>query len=766
MRRACLLPMLLFLSLPAGLRAGDKQPSSEEKSVADLAAQARKSIAVLLYSGRDGKQIGLGTGFVVGDGLIATNLHVIGEGRPIRVRLADGTTHDALAVHASDRKLDLAVVRIAAKGLTPLPLGDDRKLKDGQALVVLGHPKGLEHSVVAGVLSARREVEGRSMLQLAVPIEEGNSGGPVLDRRGRVVGIVTMKSLVANNLGFAMPITALKPLLDRPNPVPMEDWLTIGALDKAEWKVLFGGRWRQRAGRIIADGMGSGFGGRTVCLSRREAPALPFEVAVTVKLDDESGAAGLIFGGDADGRHYGFYPSAGKLRLTLFNGPTVYSWKVIHDVPHPAYRQGEWNTLKVRIEKDRVLCHVNGQLAFELANPDCYGDLVGLAKFRQTIAGFKHFQLGKTVGAPAPTAEMRATLEQAIAKLPKTTPAPAKDYKMLLKHPVVGAAILRDRARDLEEQAANLRKLAQTLHQERCLAELTGVLKAADKDTDLLRAALIVARLDNEELDIDSYLREVERMAKQIRAAAGANAPPAQRLAALNDFLFKKSGFHGSRSEYYARANSYLNEVIDDREGLPLTLSILYIELARRLDLPVVGVGLPAHFVVRYEPAGGPKQLIDVFEGGKAIREKDAADKVLAITGETLQPGDLAAVSKKAIITRLLHNLRGAAQREKDEGGMLRYLEAIVTLNPDAHAERAVRAVLRYRAGQHDGRRRIASICWSASRPTSTSGACASCNGCSRNAGSNTPPFSRDAESSERSAGAIPRSAPKTPRRG
>ena len=74
------------------------------------------------------------------------------------------------------------------------------------------------------------------MLQIAIPIEQGNSGGPVLDMQGRVVGIVTMKSLVTANLGFAVPVNALKPLLEKPNPVPMERWLTIGVLDKSEWK--------------------------------------------------------------------------------------------------------------------------------------------------------------------------------------------------------------------------------------------------------------------------------------------------------------------------------------------------------------------------------------------------------------------------------------------------------------------------------------------------------------------------------------------------
>jgi serine protease Do len=702
-----LLPSLAVLVCTSPVVAGDKPlpVDLEQKSVTELAEQAKKSIAVLLYTGREGKQIGLGTGFVVGDGLIATNLHVIGEGRPITVRLADGKTYEATAVHASDRKLDLAIVRIAAKGLAPLPLGNDKTLKTGQPLVALGHPRGLEHSVVTGVLSGRRDVDGLAMLQLAIPIEEGNSGGPVLDRNGRVVGIVTMRSLVTSNLGFAVPVSALKTLLDRPNSVPMEQWRTLGALDKTDWKVLIAGRWRQRAGRIVADGVGAGFGGRTVCLWQHAPPAVPFEIAVTLKLDNEAGAAGLIFGGDANGRHYGFYPTGGKLRLTRFDGPDVYSWQILKDAPHAAYRPGMWNTLKVRIEKDRVLCHVNGQLVVELDRPDYFGNMVGLAKFRQTVAEFKRFQVGKTVGTPVAGPELRATLEKALAALPKGASPTAKDVQPLLKHPVEGAALLRDKARDLEEQAVRLRQLAVTLHQERCLAELTRLLSAPDKDVDLLRAALLVARLDNEELDVDAYVHEVARMAKLIAGKFAKDATPSDKLAVLNRFLFAERGFHGSRAEYYARSNSYVNEVIDDREGLPLTLSVLYMELARRLGLPVVGVGLPGHFVARFEPAGGPNQLIDVYEGAKVMSAKDAEKKVLDITGEPARASDFKAVPKKAIVARILHNLLRAAQREKDSDGMLRYLDGIMAIDADAHRDRMLRAVLRYQSGQRDGAR-------------------------------------------------------------
>ena len=86
------------------------------------------------------------------------------------------------------------------------------------------------------------------MLQFAIPVEPGNSGGPVLDLAGRVHGVMTLKSAVTANLGLAMPINALKPLLEKPNPVPMERWLTIGRLDPKVWSTVFGGRWTQHAG--------------------------------------------------------------------------------------------------------------------------------------------------------------------------------------------------------------------------------------------------------------------------------------------------------------------------------------------------------------------------------------------------------------------------------------------------------------------------------------------------------------------------------------
>src|SRR5439155_8064964 len=279
-------------------RGAAQEKSADPKTVEQLAEQSRPAIAVITVTGRDGKQRGLGTGFVVSaDGLIATNLPVIGEARPISVQLGK-KKYPVTSVHASDRALDLALVKIDAKNLTALDLGDSDQLKDGQSVVALGHPRGLEHSVVSGVVSSRQKIDGRSMIQLAIPIESGNSGGPLLDMHGRVQGIVTLRSQVTANLGFAMPVNALKAMLRKPNPISIERWVTIGTLNPEEWETVFQGRWRQRNGKILVDGPGVGFGGRSLCLSKREVPEVPFEMAVTVRLEDEAGAGGLAFHAD------------------------------------------------------------------------------------------------------------------------------------------------------------------------------------------------------------------------------------------------------------------------------------------------------------------------------------------------------------------------------------------------------------------------------------------------------------------------------------
>ncbi len=679
---------------PAAEAQPDSPPTAaadvadDELSVEAIAAQAKPSIVVVSVTGRNGKRQGLGTGFVVSkDGLIATNLHVIDEGRPVTVQFADGRRFDVKAVHASDRHLDLAVLRIEADDLKPLELGDSDQLHQGQAVVAMGNPQGLEHSVVAGVVSGRREIDEKPMIQLAIPIEPGNSGGPLLDRQMRVHGLLTMKSLVTANLGFAVTINALKPLLAKPNPVSMDRWLTIGRLDPRDWTTYNGARWRQRAGRIVVDQVGQGFGGRSFCLTTREVPQLPFEVGTQVKLNDNSGAAGLVFHADGQ-RHYGFYITNDNVRLTRFEGPDVLSWSVLETVHSEHIREGEWNWLKVRIEKGHLRCYINDHLAIESKDTELTSGDVGLTKFRNTTAEFKRFAVAEQL----PSIRLDGEKADQIREQINERELDERLVDDLLDGGSLGVEVLRAEANALQQRAERMRQLAQRIHDRANTRELVAC--ANEKPVDLLRASLLIARLDNEDVDVDAYCQQFTRLAEDAMSGLKADATEAEKLTHLNQFLFEECGFHGSRNDYYNRANSYLNEVLDDREGLPITLSVLYMELARRMDMQVVGVGLPGHFVVKHVPQQGEEQLIDVYEGGNFLSRQQAADMVKNITGNKLDDESLKPATNKAILLRMVSNLLGIARRNQDSARMLRYLDATLALAPESGFERGMRAVL------------------------------------------------------------------------
>jgi S1-C subfamily serine protease/regulator of sirC expression with transglutaminase-like and TPR domain len=709
-----------FLSL-IGRLAAQEAPSGKSPKTAiagvpidveALTARARKSLVVVGYSDRDGKRTGVGTGFVISpDGLIATNLHVIGEARPISVELADGgKQYPVTTVHASERSLDLAIIKVEAANLPALTLADSSKLKDGQSVVAMGNPHGLAGSVVQGVVSGRRTIDGKPMIQLAIPIEPGNSGGPLLDAAGNVHGILTLKSAVTQNLGFAVEINALKPLLEKPNPVPMARWLTIGALDPKEWRPYLGARWRQRAGRILVEGDGTGFGKRSYCLWQYDSPKGAFEATVTVRLDDERGAAGLIFAAEdvgtagkppdareersaASKRHYGFYPTAGQLRLTRFDGPDVQSWTVLQTASSDHYRRGEWNTLKVRIEEDQLLCYVNDALVFKADERARPGNRLGLVKFRETKAEFRGFRVAEKL----PPSQLPADVRDRVARLSADVPVkgPLEDWVGKLA-PTGGDGVLalRERARQLEEQATQLRQLAREVHHQQVIGHLSKLGELADEKIELLPAALWIARLDNDEVEVDAYLRQVDRLAGELGLRITKDASEADKLKELNRFFFTDYGFHGSRTNYYHRSNSYMNEVLDDREGLPIALSVLYMELGRRAGLNIQGVGLPGHFVVKHVPAkGGPsaEQLIDVFDGGKPLSRADA-EKLI---DQKLADEHLAAAGRRAILVRMISNLLGLAQGEGDLEAALRYADAIVAIAPEQGHYRGARAVLR-----------------------------------------------------------------------
>ncbi len=677
---------------------------AEEKSVETIAKETKPSLVTITHQARAGRGDREGSGFVIGEGLIATNLHVIGEARPIGIETSDGDKLTVTSVHASDRKWDLAILRVKEATPKPLSLGDSEVLEDGMPVVALGNPQGFRFSVVEGVISARRDFDGVEMIQLAIPIEPGNSGGPLLNREGNVIGVPTMKSLTTDNIGFAMPVNALKLLLEKPNTIPMERWMTVGQLSPRQWTVLKNGaRWTQRAGKITVDGLGAGFGGRSLCL-RREEPAESYEVSVRVLLDDEPGAAGLAFASDGKDRHYGFYPSNGKLRLTHFNGPDVFSWDILAEIETAHYHPGDWNHLRVAVTPTTITGYVNGKQVVVADHAVQRGGQAGLCQFRETAAEFQGFMLGTGLGEAeskpdeASLAAVNAGIEAILAG--EVLPA------ALTERPQLGNRLLQQRARLLEAQVETLRLTAKRLHHRSVCQEMTALLAGKnDEAIDLTHAGLLIARLYDPELEVTAYRGEFDAMAEEIRASLPKEADEKATLKRLGEYLFKELGFHGSRSDYYSRENSFLNVVLDDREGLPITLSVIFIEIAHRLGLKsVVGLPLPGHFMVQYRPKDEAKrQIIDPFDGGKVLTRGEVDAVVRGVTGRALVEADLEPVDKRAILVRMLRNLIGIEVGAEEAVSALPALDLLLTISPEEGQARLQRTILRYQSRDLQG---------------------------------------------------------------
>jgi regulator of sirC expression with transglutaminase-like and TPR domain len=218
--------------------------------------------------------------------------------------------------------------------------------------------------------------------------------------------------------------------------------------------------------------------------------------------------------------------------------------------------------------------------------------------------------------------------------------------------------------------------------------QLKNLLAGGRETLDLDRAALTLATIEFPGLEMDNCLRTLDTFASEV-AARTRDASGRGFVNAVNRFLFQEIGLRGDSDDYYDPHNSCLNQVISRRRGIPITLSVLYMEIGRRLSKPVFGIGLPGHFVVQYND-GDYSTFIDPFHGGELLSADQCYDRAQMPIGD---PRVLAPVDKRQILFRMINNLRGIYFRSRSYAKALQVMDLLIDISPelaDLHKQRAL----------------------------------------------------------------------------
>lgn len=217
----------------------------------------------------------------------------------------------------------------------------------------------------------------------------------------------------------------------------------------------------------------------------------------------------------------------------------------------------------------------------------------------------------------------------------------------------------------------------------------------------LAEAALAVAEEEYPRLEAARYVAVLDRLGDRVRRALGPTPTPRAVLDAMKVVLFREEGFRGNEANYYDPRNSFLNEVLDRRLGIPITLSILYVEVAKRVGLELLGVGFPGHFLVRCPAVGAtPDLFIDPFNGGDVLDATECVARFQAVLkGRDFDPSFLDPVDTRHILVRMLHNLKKIYVEHGDDVRALWVTDRLLLLVPGSLEERRDRGLLSARLG-------------------------------------------------------------------
>lgn len=211
-----------------------------------------------------------------------------------------------------------------------------------------------------------------------------------------------------------------------------------------------------------------------------------------------------------------------------------------------------------------------------------------------------------------------------------------------------------------------------------------------DAQIDLAEAALVIAAAEYPGLDIDAGLGQLDAMGETLRRRLRPDISATDTLLALNHYLFKELGFAGNTADYYDPRNSFLNEVLERRTGIPITISLVYMEVGRRAGLPLHGVSFPGHFLVKCAMRGGIA-ILDPYAGGASLSLDDLRERLATLQPDgpapELSADMLVPAANREILARLLRNLKGIYLLRKDFARALMAADGIVSLAPQVAEE-------------------------------------------------------------------------------
>ena len=223
-----------------------------------------------------------------------------------------------------------------------------------------------------------------------------------------------------------------------------------------------------------------------------------------------------------------------------------------------------------------------------------------------------------------------------------------------------------------------------------------------DASIELAHAALLVAAEEKPGLDVEHYRAQLYELGLTARERLAQDEDAGSPVVALNKFIFEELGFTGNQTDYYDPRNSLLSDVLERRTGIPITLSVVYMEIGRRAGLHVEGIGLPGHFIVRVGDGRGKPRLVDPFNG-KIVDAEDCQERLDTIYGGQAPLTDLhlRPVSTRDILARLLRNLKGIYAQAGLYRRALSIIERILLVAPDAVEERRDRGALLAQLGRY-----------------------------------------------------------------